>query len=549
MDYLRSGLNTATEYLGLTKEDNGQPLATAAPSEAVPASQLETRKDLNDEILRKGPNVLNSNQPDLSAKSDLHRELLDSDRDGLLQHHSSLPDSSAKDPLHRELLNSNKDDLLHHQSSLPDSSAKNALHNELLHADKDQLLNHNNDYNSELRTREAEYQPVALESKPEMDFDKVQRNPLDRNMDGKVDSRDFQETSSRGALQGQRLSRGYETANLVRAEPTRLETIQKDVVVHERIHPMQKEEIQPIIYREREQLDVKQVTQMMHETQIQPTMVQHMELPAERREAIIERSAPIAENYVESSRVIDATARTQVVHAPIVEEVIKKTIVQEVQPVLERDVIVPSVVQTTVPIYEKIIEAPHVYREEVIGNRRSSQTYSQEYLQGQRMSQGYDASLLQNISQGYTQETLQGRRLSQNFEPTLGQKQIYNEPLPLPLGLLPTDQKQYPVQMQGMNTQARSSQIYNQPQQVLATGQVLPSVQSSRPAWSHLPEGYVEQRPVFMGSSSQYASHANTNGLPSIQNAMYNPYVANKSLAMNNVQLNQAQAPQTLNRQ
>lgn len=63
-----------------------------------------------------------------------------------------------------------------------------------------------------------------------------------------------------------------------------------DQTFRERIHPVMKEEIQPVIYREREQLDVKQVTQMMHETQIQPTIIQQRELPAQTREAIIERA-------------------------------------------------------------------------------------------------------------------------------------------------------------------------------------------------------------------------------------------------------------------
>jgi hypothetical protein len=41
-------------------------------------------------------------------------------------------------------------------------------------------------------------------------------------------------------------------------------------------------------------------------------------------------SAPIAENYVAPSTQVDPTLRTQVVHAPIVNEVVKKTIIEEV---------------------------------------------------------------------------------------------------------------------------------------------------------------------------------------------------------------------------
>ncbi|PRP89442.1 cell division protein FtsK [Planoprotostelium fungivorum] len=153
------------------------------------------------------------------------------------------------------------------------------------------------------------------------------------------------------------------TTSVVRQEPINKETIIKDTVIQEHIHPVQKEEIQPIIYREREQLDVKQVTQKLHETEILPTIVEQRELPAERREVLVERSAPIAENLVLPTREVDVTTRSQVVHAPIINETIHKTVIEEVQPVIERDVIAPTVVQVQQPIYEKVIEAPTIVRE------------------------------------------------------------------------------------------------------------------------------------------------------------------------------------------
>jgi len=146
-------------------------------------------------------------------------------------------------------------------------------------------------------------------------------------------------------------------------EATVLETIEKPVVVQERIHPIEKEEIQQIIYREREQLDVRQITQMLHETEIKPTLFEQRELPAERREAIVERAAPIEENVVLATREVNATKRTSVILEPIINEVIKKTVIEEVQPVLELDIIAPTVILNTQPIHEKVVEAPTVYRE------------------------------------------------------------------------------------------------------------------------------------------------------------------------------------------
>lgn len=142
-----------------------------------------------------------------------------------------------------------------------------------------------------------------------------------------------------------------------------VQVVEKNVVVHEHIHPVEKEEIQPIIYREREQMDIKQITQQLHETQIQPTLIQQRELAPQYREAVVERSAPIQENVVLPTTTLDATVRSVQVNAPIVNETIKKTVIEEIQPVLERDVFQPVIVQQTQPIYEKVIEAPSVYRE------------------------------------------------------------------------------------------------------------------------------------------------------------------------------------------
>jgi len=134
------------------------------------------------------------------------------------------------------------------------------------------------------------------------------------------------------------------------------------MVVQERIHPIQKEEIQPVIHREREQLDVKQITEMLHETKINPTLVEQRELAPEIKAPVVMRGAPIMPNTVAPSTTVDAVKSSQVIHAPIVEETIKKTIIEEVQPVLERDVISPTLIKEIKPIYEKIIEAPHVER-------------------------------------------------------------------------------------------------------------------------------------------------------------------------------------------
>ncbi|PRP74415.1 hypothetical protein PROFUN_06544 [Planoprotostelium fungivorum] len=179
------------------------------------------------------------------------------------------------------------------------------------------------------------------------------------------------------ALVGPTLLVEKERPHSMTFEPVNYETVEKPIVIQEKIHPMEKEEIQPVIYREREQLDVKQITQLLHETEIKPTTVESRELAPEVREPIVERGEPISENVILPSTQVDDVIRTQVIHEPIVNETIKKTIIEEIQPVLERDIIRPTIVLHTQPIYEKIIEAPIVYREVLqvkeLGTRHSGQ--------------------------------------------------------------------------------------------------------------------------------------------------------------------------------
>jgi len=265
-------------------------------------------------------------------------------------------------------------------NGIPDSQERGATGGPIqkvkdaLHLNKD--ANHNGIPDSQERDRNHNGIPDSQERG-------AHHNPLDRNHDGKVNLQDLKSNKDRnhngipdnqersglvGGLNDRNhngipdnLERG--TMGLTREAPVQVQVVEKNVVVHEHIHPVEKEEIQPVIYREREQMEVKQITQQLHETQIQPTLVQQRELAAEVRAPIIERGAPIQENTVFATTDRDVTMRSVQVNAPIVNETIKRTVIEEVQPVLERDVFVPTIVQQTQPIYEKVVEAPHVYRE------------------------------------------------------------------------------------------------------------------------------------------------------------------------------------------
>jgi len=198
---------------------------------------------------------------------------------------------------------------------------------------------------------------------------------------------------------------------------TIVEKVEKNLVIQERIHPIEKEEIQPVIFREREQTEVKQVTQLLHETEVRPTLIHQRQLPAESRE-LVEKAEPISENIVLPSRSIEETKRTQVVHQPIVNTIIKKTIIEEVQPILERDVIAPLVIRKNVPIYETVIEAPRIEREFIVEDARS--TFDESSLRALSAS-GFDLSAFSSHLgfSSFTSERLTTTQVVHHAEPAV----------------------------------------------------------------------------------------------------------------------------------
>jgi len=216
----------------------------------------------------------------------------------------------------------------------------------------------------------------------------------------------------------------------------------------------------------------------LHETQIKPTVLEHRELPAQRREAVIERAAPITSNLILPSSETHATTVTQQINAPIINETIKRTVLEEIQPVLERDVYQSTIIQNVQPIHEKIIEAPRVTREVRSDNtRRLSQGFTQEQIYNAQQGGVYNETLMtsslagQRLSGGYTQEQIY------NAQP-LQQGAVYNETLLTNRGLQTAGAQNIPLtQGQGQIYNAkRFSQGYTQGQvynaQPLQQGQI-----------------------------------------------------------------------------
>jgi hypothetical protein len=152
----------------------------------------------------------------------------------------------------------------------------------------------------------------------------------------------------------------------VRQAPVIVEKIEKPAVVHEVYKTEEVVQIQPIIERERDQLDVYEVIQPMREREVIATEVRQLNLPAQTRATVVQdnsaflaaRSAPV--DF--STREVAATRSAVVENAPIIHETIVHKVIEEVQPVIYKEVDRPILIKETLPIYEKIVEAPHIHK-------------------------------------------------------------------------------------------------------------------------------------------------------------------------------------------
>jgi hypothetical protein len=194
-------------------------------------------------------------------------------------------------------------------------------------------------------------------------------------------------------------------------EQPRVSVIERVPVIHEQIREMEREVVQPVINREREQVEIHQITQPLHQREIRPTIVEQRTLQEEERPVIREQPRSVAPTQapLQSSSVVAPVMREVFQQQPIVEEVVHRTIREEIQPVLYRETIVPRVIQEMKPIYEKIVEAPRIFKEErapiVL---KEGETWSSLFGQQPRMNTGQGG-------QGMNQQFVGGPAGNQNL--------------------------------------------------------------------------------------------------------------------------------------
>jgi len=155
--------------------------------------------------------------------------------------------------------------------------------------------------------------------------------------------------------------------------PVTMQRQEKPPQIRETIHPVETTEVQPIIYREREQMEVHQVIQPIEEDVILPTEVIEKNLPAQYRGEFKESDELFKKEYEEGqekgfTEVVPVERKKEVL-PPIVQETIRKVIREEVQPIIYKQTIAPQLIKETVPIYEKVIETP-IVKKEILPTRR-----------------------------------------------------------------------------------------------------------------------------------------------------------------------------------
>jgi len=132
---------------------------------------------------------------------------------------------------------------------------------------------------------------------------------------------------------------------------TEVSHIHKAPIVHESFSSAEQRIIQPLIYRDVEKTEVHEVIMPMEEHSISAPQIVQETLPTKTH---------LTGNFPEYSGIFPTIQME-----PIVEEMVHKRIIEEVQPVLYRETVTPIVFQQLQPILENIVEPPTILYDEI----------------------------------------------------------------------------------------------------------------------------------------------------------------------------------------
>jgi hypothetical protein len=173
------------------------------------------------------------------------------------------------------------------------------------------------------------------------------------------------------------------------------ERMERPAVVHEKIRREEVEEIQPVIHRELDRTEIRQITQPFLEKEVKPVQVHESILPAENRAPILPASSEIPREKFENLTEFEGVERRRIEKTPIIVETVKKHIIEEVQPIIYKEIHEPHIIKLTKPIYEKIVEAPVVFKER-LPIRETAYRFEErapEFLEEKRFREPYKEDL------------------------------------------------------------------------------------------------------------------------------------------------------------
>jgi len=153
-------------------------------------------------------------------------------------------------------------------------------------------------------------------------------------------------------------------------DPESTVAVSKEAILQETIKPVETIEVQPVIHRQREQMELHQINENINQTEVLPTVYRDKELPAQFVGEFREDDKKVTEKYLEANSElrntmdVDVVKRIRIVKEPIVEEHVHKTIVEVVQPIIHKETFAPVIIRETLPLYEKVVEAPTLSIEE-----------------------------------------------------------------------------------------------------------------------------------------------------------------------------------------
>jgi len=166
----------------------------------------------------------------------------------------------------------------------------------------------------------------------------------------------------------------------LKKEGVEVDSFTKKSILEETIKPIQRIEIQPIVNLEREQTEIHEVIQPINEREVLPETVEERLLPTLEKEEVRESEEYFKKEYqalsekFKSSVNVDKVEHVKLVKAPVINEVIHKKVIEEIQPVIHRETIVPHLIKETMPIHERLVEAP-VLIQEVLPERDLGTTF------------------------------------------------------------------------------------------------------------------------------------------------------------------------------